>query len=362
MKMTFRWFGEKDDSVTLGQIRQIPGVTGVVGALYDVPVGDVWPIEKVIHLKNAVEKAGLELEVIESVNIHEDIKLGLPTRDKYIENYKQSIRNLGKVGVKVICYNFMPVFDWFRTDLAMKLEDGSTAMAYDNSLLKDLDPVKMVEDVETNSNGFELPGWEAYRLKELKETLEKYKSVDEEKLFLNLKYFLEKIIPVCEETDIKMAIHPDDPPWPLFGLPRIVICKENLDRLVKLVDSPYNGLTLCSGSLGSNPENNIPELIRYFGKMGRIHFGHVRNIRFTGEKTFHEASHLSSDGSFDMFEIMKAYHDIGFDGYIRPDHGRMIWDEKARPGYGLYDRALGIAYLNGLWEAISKMEKLELSS
>jgi mannonate dehydratase len=362
MKMTFRWFGEKDDSVTLEQIRQIPGITGIVGALYDVPVGDVWPDDKIMQLKGIVEKAGLKLEVIESVNIHEDIKLGLPTRDKYIENYKESIKNLSKVGVKVICYNFMPVFDWFRTDLAMRLQDGSEAMAYDNSVLENLDPVQIVADMETNSNGFELPGWEAYRLKELTDTLDKYKSVDEEKLFLNLQYFLKEIIPVCEEADVKMAIHPDDPAWPLFGLPRIVTCKEKLDRLVRLVDSPYNGITLCSGSLGSDPENNIPELIRYFGKMGRIHFAHIRNIRFTGDKKFHEASHLSSDGSFDMFEIMRAYYDIGFTGYIRPDHGRMIWGERARPGYGLYDRALGVTYLNGLWEAINKMEKCKLGS
>lgn len=357
--MTFRWFGEKDDSIKLEQIKQIPGVTGVVGALYDVPVGETWPLEKVIELKNTVEKAGLKLEVIESVNIHEDIKLGLPTRDNYIENYKQSIRNLGKVGVKVICYNFMPVFDWLRSNLAMKLEDGSEVMAYDNEIIKNLNPIKMVEEMAANSNGFVLPGWEPERLKELKDTLEKYKSVDEEKLFLNLKYFLEKIIPVCEETDIKMAIHPDDPPWPLFGLPRIVTCKENLDRIVKLVDSSYNGLTLCSGSLGSNPKNNIPELVRHFGSMERIHFAHIRNVKFVSERTFHEASHLSTDGSFDMFEIVKAYHDIGFDGYIRPDHGRMIWGEKARPGYGLYDRALGITYLNGIIEAIVKMEKLK---
>ena len=357
MKMTFRWFGEKDDSITLEQIRQIPGAPGIVGALYDVPVGEAWTLEKVLELKNTVEKAGLKLEVIESVNIHEDIKLGLPTRDKYIQNYKESIRNLGKIGVKVICYNFMPVFDWLRTELAMKLEDGSEAMAYDNSIVQKLDPIKMVEDMATNSNGFVLPGWEPYRLKELKDTLEKYKNIDEEKLFVNLKYFLENIIPVCEEVDVKMAIHPDDPPWSLFGLPRIVTNKENIDRLVKLVDSPYNGLTLCSGSLGSNPENNIPELIRHFGSKGRIHFGHVRNLKFVSDKEFHESSHLSSDGSFDMFEIMKAYHDIGFEGYIRPDHGRMIWGEKARPGYGLYDRALGVAYLNGLWEAIDKIKK-----
>ena len=185
---------------------------------------------------------------------------------------------------------------------------------------------------------------------------QKYKDVDEDKLFDNLKYFLENIIPVCEETDVKMAIHPDDPPWQLYGLPRIVTCKDGLERLIKLVDSPYNGLTLCSGSLGANTNNNIPELIRCFGGMGRIHFGHVRNIKFESEMVFHESSHLSSDGSLDLFEIMKAYHDIDFKGYIRPDHGRMIWGEKARPGYGLYDRALGIAYMNGLWEAIGKMK------
>ncbi len=356
MKITFRWFGEDQDSVRLEHIRQIPGITGVVGALFDIPVGEVWPMEKILELKNKVQDAGLELEVIESVNIHEDIKLGLPAKDVYIDNYKKTIRNLGKAGVKVICYNFMPVFDWLRSDLAKKLEDGSEVLYYDDSIIKNVDPIKLVEDMETNSNGFSLPGWEPYRLKELKDTFEKYKSVDQEKLFSNLKYFLENIIPVCEEADVRMAIHPDDPPWPLFGLPRIVTDRKNLERLVKLVDSPYNGLTLCSGSLGANPENNIPDLIRHFGSMGKIHFGHVRNIRFVSERTFHETSHLSKDGSFDVFEIMKAYHDIGFKGYIRPDHGRMIWDEKARPGYGLYDRALGITYLNGLWEAIAKMK------
>jgi mannonate dehydratase len=200
VKMTFRWFGEDQDSVKLEQIRQIPGITGVVGALFDIPVGYVWPMERILELKNKVNNAGLELEVIESVNIHEDIKLGVPSRDVYIENYKETIRNLGKAGVKVICYNFMPVFDWLRSDLAKKLQDGSEVLYYDNEIIMNLDPIKLVEDMETNSNGFSLPGWEPYRLKELKETFEKYKNVDEEKLFSNLKYFLENIIPVCEEA------------------------------------------------------------------------------------------------------------------------------------------------------------------
>ena len=358
MKMTFRWFGEKDDSISLDKIRQIPGVTGVVSAIYDVPVGEVWPEGKIKALKETVEKSGLELEVIESVNIHEDIKLGLPTRDRYIENYIETLKNLSKYGIKVVCYNFMPVFDWMRTNLAKDLSDGSNTMSYDQDIINSLTPTKIVEEMSSGSNGYSLPGWEPERLKELNEVLEKYKSVNEDKLFENLRYFLEKIIPTCEQYDIKMAIHPDDPPWSIFGLPRIVTCKENLERLINLVDSPYNGLTLCTGCLGSNPDNNIPELIRYFGSKGRIHFGHVRNIKIHQRGKFDESSHLSKDGSLDMFEIMKAFYDIGFEGYIRPDHGRMIWNEVGRPGYGLYDRALGITYINGLWEAIDKMKNM----
>ncbi|MDN5317072.1 MAG: mannonate dehydratase, partial [Thermoanaerobacterium sp.] len=183
MKMTFRWFGEKDDSVTLDQIRQIPGVSGIVGALYDVPVGEVWPIEKILDLKKKVESYGLELEVIESVNVHEDIKLGLPTRDRYIENYKETIKNLGKLGIKVVCYNFMPVFDWIRTNLNEKLPDGSYVMSYDEDKIRGIDPLKLIEDMDKGSNGFILPGWELDRLKELKMLFDMYKDVDEEKLF-----------------------------------------------------------------------------------------------------------------------------------------------------------------------------------
>lgn len=354
MKMTFRWYGSDSDSVTLSQIRQIPGVSGVVGALFDVPVGDVWTKERIAALKKEVNDAGLELEVIESVNVHEDIKLGLPSRDKYIENYNECIKNLAEAGVKVICYNFMPVFDWLRSDLAYPLPDGSNALCYIDEKIKNSDPVDLVRSVGNNSKGFTLPGWEPERLAELESVLEQYRDIDEDKLFDNLKYFLEGIIPTCEKYDVKMAIHPDDPPRSVYGLPRIITCRENLDRMMKMVDSPYNGITLCSGSLGANKSNNIPELIRHFGATGRIPFAHVRNIKFFGEKDFHESSHLSSDGSLDLYEIMKACYDVGFDGYIRPDHGRMIWNEQARPGYGLYDRALGIAYLNGLWEAICK--------
>ena len=353
MKMIFRWFGEDDDSVSLNEIKQIPGMTGVVSALQDIPVGQVWPKNKIKELKKKINDAGLELEVIESVNIHEDIKLGLPTRDKYIENYKKTLINLADEGIKVVCYNFMPVFDWLRSDLARELEDGSTTMSYNSDWINNTDPVKLVEEFDNGSEGFSLPGWEPERLAELREIMKKYEDVDEEQLFDNLKYFLESILDVLEDNDIKMAIHPDDPPWPIYGLPRIVTGKENLRKILKMVDSPYNGLTLCSGSLGSNPENDVPALVREFGE--RVHFAHVRNLKFDGEGKFHETSHLSTDGSLDIFEIMKAYYDSGFDGYLRPDHGRMIWEEKARPGYGLYDRAMGATYINGLWEAITKM-------
>lgn len=355
MKMTFRWFGEGYDTIPLEFIRQIPGSPGIVGALFDIPVGEVWPMEKVIQLKRTVEQSGLMLEVIESVNIHDDIKIGLPSRDRYIENYKQTLRNLGKIGIKVVCYNFMPVFDWTRTELAKLLADGSTTMAYNQERISSMNPLKMVEEMEADSNGYTMPGWEPERLKALKELFQKYEEVDEEKLLDNLAYFLKQIIPVCEEQDIKMAIHPDDPPWNIFGLPRIAKSKATLQRIVELVDSPYNGITLCSGCLGADPNNDIPDMIRHFGSMGRIHFAHVRNIKLEAAGHFHEVSHLTTDGSLEMFQIMKAYYDIGFKGYMRPDHGRMIWGEKGRPGYGLYDRAIGIGYLNGLWEAISKM-------
>jgi mannonate dehydratase len=357
MKMTFRWFGRDEDSVTLAQIRQIPGVTGIISALHDIPVGEVWPLARILALKAEIESYGLELAGIESVNVHEDIKLGSPAAQQYIDHYKQTLDHLGQAGVKLVCYNFMPVFDWTRSELAKRLPDGSTVLSYDKDIIAKTNPLTMFAEMDGESNGFSLPGWERSRMPEIKQLFERYQGFSEEDLFGSLKNFLEQIIPVAEQYDIKMAIHPDDPPWSIFNLPRITINKENLERIVNLVDSPCNGITLCSGSLGANRQNHIPELIRYFGKKGKVLFGHVRNIKIHEDGRFDESSHLSEDGSLDMFDIMKAYHDIGFTGPIRPDHGRMIWNEKARPGYGLYDRALGITYLNGLWEAIDRMSR-----
>ena len=355
MIMTLRWFGKNFDSVTLKQIRQIPGVKGVITTLYDSKVGDAWKEEDVKAIKKEVEDAGLKIYGIESVNIHDDIKIGLPSRDKYIENYIKTLEVLGKEGINLVCYNFMPVFDWTRSDLAKVRPDGSTVLSYDQDIIDKIDPQKMFEQIDSSSNGFVLPGWEPERLSRLKELFEMYKGIDDEKLFENLKYFLTAIIPTCEKYNIRMAIHPDDPAWPVFGLPRIIVNKENILRMVNSVNSPCNGVTLCAGSLGSNPKNDIPDIVRSL--KGKIFFAHVRNLEHTAPGKFQEAAHLSSDGSMDMFAIMKAFYDIGFEGPFRPDHGRAIWDEVSMPGYGLYDRALGAVYLQGLWEAIEKMGK-----
>ena len=348
MKMSFRWYGE-NDPVSLEYISQIPAMRSVVSAVYSVPVGEVWPMEEILKIKEACEKHGLIFDIVESVPVHEDIKLGKPTRDKYIEVYCQNIKNLSAAGVKVICYNFMPVFDWLRSDLSHKNEDGSTSLVYRDATVLSMDPRK---------GDLSLPGRDSSYTKEgLDALLNEYKNVDENKLWENMEYFLKGIIPTCEEYDVKMAIHPDDPPWGIFGLPRVITNEQNLDKFLKLVDSPYNGLTFCTGSLGVDPKNDIPAMVRKYSEMGRIHFMHIRNIKHTGERDFDETAHKTEYGSLDIFGIVKALYETGFDGFVRPDHGRMIWGETGRPGYGLYDRAMGAAYINGLWEAVEKMSK-----
>lgn len=350
MEMTLRGYGKEFDTVSLEQIRQIPGVKGVITTLYDSKPGEVWEIEKIRQLKKEVEDSGLKIAGIESVNIHEEIKIGGPNRDVYIDNYIETLENLGKEDIHLVCYNFMPVFDWTRTELARKRPDGSTVLAYSQKAVDAIKPEEMFESISKDTNGSVMPGWEPERMARVKELFALYENIDDEKLFENLKYFLERIMPVCDKYDINMAIHPDDPAWSVFGLPRIIINKANILRMMKMVDNKHNGVTFCSGSYGTNLENDLPDMIRSL--KGRIHFAHVRNLKFNSPDDFEEAAHLSSDGSFDMYEIMKALYDIGFEGPIRPDHGRMIWDEVAMPGYGLYDRALGATYLNGLWEAI----------
>ena len=341
---TFRWFGPSDP-IPLTYIRQIPGVGGVVSALYDVPVGEPWTTERLARLKAQIEDAGLGFAVVESVPVHEDIKLGRPGRDRWIDNYCASIQALGDLGIPVLCYNFMPVFDWIRTDLALRLPDGSTALAYDDDALATID---------LSRGTGELPGWAtAYSAGELESLLAAYRDVDAARLWEHLAYFLQRVVPVAERAGVRLAIHPDDPPWSIFGLPRIITDAAALDRLVRLVDSPANGITFCTGSFGASPENDLPAMVRRFGGMGRIHFAHCRNVQVTGERRFHETSHLSATGGVDLQHVLRSLHEVGFRGPMRSDHGRMIWGETGRPGYGLYDRALGIAYLQGLWEAIA---------
>jgi mannonate dehydratase len=244
MYLTFRWFGESD-SVKLPYIRQIPGMRGIVSAVYDVPVGEEWTYERIVRLKETVEASGLTLNVIESVPVHEAIKLGLPVRDRYIENYCRTIRNLGRAGIHTVCYNFMPVFDWTRSHLEHVLEDDSTALIYEEETVRRMNPL----------NGeLKLPGWDtSYRDEELKELFGQYEAVDEERLWDNLGYFIRAVIPAAAEAGVRMAIHPDDPPWPIFGLPRIITDGNSLERFLRLYDNPANGLCLCSGSLGANP-------------------------------------------------------------------------------------------------------------
>ncbi|MDN4602224.1 mannonate dehydratase [Paenibacillus sp. F6_3S_P_1C] len=354
MRMVFRWFGEGNDTVTLDHIRQIPGVEGIVWALHDVPAGEEWPMDKILAVKAAADKAGLHLDVVESVNIHEDIKLGLPTRDQYIDNYKKTMEKLAQVGVKVICYNFMPIFDWLRTDMHKEMEDGSTALFYEHKKLADIEPLELVRRITENS-ALTMPGWEPERLQYLTGLFEAYKDVTEDHMWEHARYFLQEIIPTAERLGIRMAIHPDDPPWPIFGLPKIITSQDNVRRYLNLYDSPYNSVTLCSGSLGANPNNDIIGMIHEF--KDRIPFAHIRNVKIYDNGDFIETSHRSQDGNVDIAGVVEAYHDTGFEGYARPDHGRHLWGEQCRPGYGLYDRALGIMYLWGVWDSLQRRSK-----
>jgi mannonate dehydratase len=348
MFVTFRWFGP-DDPISLAKIRQIPVVQGVVSALYDVPVGESWTRDALERLQSQIDAAGLKLAVIESIPVHEDIKLGRPTRDRLIDNYCASVHVMGEAGagVPVLCYNFMPVFDWMRTDLARRLPDGSTALAYDDAELSNIDLSRGTGN---------LPGWgAAYAAGELQALLAAYARVDAERLWDHLAYFLERVVPVAESSGVRLAIHPDDPPWSIFGLPRIITDAAALDRLVRLVDSPANGVTFCTGSLGALPSNDLPAMVRRL--KNRIHFVHGRNVRVTGTRQFHETAHAAGCGSVDLPAVLRVLREVGYSGPMRPDHGRMIWGETGRPGYGLYDRALGAMYLRGLWDGMAEGEE-----
>ena len=356
-KQSWRWYGP-NDPVTLEDIRQA-GATDIVTALHHIPNGEVWSIEEIRRRQQTVADAGLVWSVVESVPVHEHVKTRTGDFQRYIENYKQCIRNLSKFGVKVICYNFMPIFDWTRTDLFHPVGDGSTALFYQKDLIKD-DYKGMANYILefTEKYNMTFPGWEPERMAKLDELFKAYAPVTKEKLWENLKYFLEALMPTCRECDIKMAIHMDDPPWDIFGLPRLLVDEPSIDRFLKMVDDPYNCLTLCTGSLNANPNNNCAEIIRKH--CDRIAFGHVRNIHHFPNGDFSEAAHRDCCGETGIIEILRAYHDCGFEGYIRPDHGRQLWEEgpgNCRPGYGKYDRALGIQYMLGVWDLLDRLDE-----
>ncbi|AIC92376.1 mannonate dehydratase [Bifidobacterium coryneforme] len=370
MHMGFRWYGEGNDTISLDDIRQIPGVETIVWSLHHKQAGEVWQpgeIEEamatITGLSARDRAAGItktfNADVVESVNVHESIKTGSTvlgmSRDQAIDAYIETVANLGKAGVRVVTYNFMPVFDWLRTEMFHPCPDGSTALYYNQHQVDQLSPQGIIDETLKGAGALTVPGWEPERLAHLPELMEAYQGMDHELMYANYKYFLDAVIPTCERYDVRLAVHPDDPAFDLFGWPRVVSSKEGIQRVLDLNPSPYNGLCLCLGSFSSRRGNDAVDAVRTF--MDRIHFSHVRNIRFTDEEgSFFEVGHRASEGDVDTVGIMRAYAEADYQGYIRPDHGRHLWSEnteagRPRPGYGLYDRAMGIQYLLGVWDA-----------
>ncbi len=345
MKMTMRWFGDTDP-VRLDYIAQVPCIRGIVSALDGIPVGDVWPIERLQALQAKTAAVGLALEVIESIPIPEAIKQGLSERDALIENYCQSIRHMGAVGIKTLCYNFMPGFDWMRSNLHYVHPDGAVSSAYVNDDINAFDISQGIEKRVAWTN--------AFSGEQLRAVIERYRQISEDQLFENFAYFLRRVVPVAEASGVYLALHPDDPPWSIWGLPRIVRDLPTIQRILDVVNSPHHGLTFCTGSLGATLDNDLPAMIRAFA--GRINFFHARNIKVTGYHDFYEVAHPSEFGSVPMEAVMQALVEIGFDGPMRPDHGRMIWGETGIMGYGLHDRALGAMYLYGLYQGMAHLK------
>jgi mannonate dehydratase len=383
LEQTFRWYGPSDP-VTLTVIRQT-GATGVVTALHHIPSGEVWNTDEIEKRKNTIRSAGLTWSVVESVNIHESIKTARTEREKYAKNYIDTLKNLSQSGIKTVCYNFMPVLDWTRTDIDYRLPNGASALRYHAPALAAFDLyileregaykefttqqqqeakllLDSLSDEEkkrlTNNIMAGLPGTkDVLTVDEFKGHLEKYKEIDAVKLKQNLAWFLQAIIPEAEKMGVKMCIHPDDPPFPILGLPRVVSTENDLLDVVNAAPSPSNGLTFCTGSLGVRPDHDLPAMIERLGT--HIHFLHLRNVRREADGSFFEADHLG--GSTDMYAVMKSIikeqkrrvesgrSDVAIP--MRPDHGHKLLDDfnyNTFPGYSAIGRLKGLAELRGL--------------
>ena len=389
LEHTWRWFGPQDP-ITLSEIRQT-GVTGVVTALHQIPTGNVWPVEEITRRKELIEAAHLRWSVAESLPVHEHIKRRTGQYARYVENYKTTIRNLGQCGIDTLCYNFMPLLDWSRTDLQVQLEDGSVTTkfeavvfaAFDMYILgrknaehdyaddeiqaakkyfTSLDSSQKDALLQTILLGF--PGsLESYSLRELKSSIDDYAQLTADDVRENLYALIREIVPVAEESGVRLAIHPDDPPWPLLGLPRVVSTEQDFRQILNLSGSVSNGMTLCTGSLGANPGNDLVRMATEFSE--RIHFAHLRNVVISGERNFTESDHL--EGAVDMYGVMKALvveqkrrRDSGRADTrmpLRPDHGRLMPADRllatfkgkdVYPGYSLVGRMRGLAELRGL--------------